>query len=153
MVVDDLDGDLHRRLGPADTAYAMGIDGAVVGRLLWASDTRGVRQMLEAAVSGDDRVERRTRVVPIVRSANEVERILGLAGPRASRDVARVMPPVWVAGRIASALRPLRPDVRAALAAVAATALHIGAAVGVWTLVRRLWSAQPSDGQRTTPDP
>ncbi len=138
VAVDDLDGNLHRRLGPANTAYVTGTDGTVEARLLWATDVRGVRRALEAAVAGVRGSERRTRLVPVVRGAAEQKRILDLAGPRASRDVARVMPPVWVIGRVADLLPPWRPGVRGGLATVATTVLGAAAITAAWRTLRRM---------------
>jgi hypothetical protein len=146
VVVDDLDGSLHRRLGPADTGYAVGADGLVAARTLWAADARAVQDALAAAAAGDTIDERRTRVLPIVVGASELKRIFDLAGPRAWRDAVRVMPPVYLAGRIAGRLPPWSPLTRGAVASAATAAALLGVSVaiaGVWTLVRAM-SVRPA---------
>jgi hypothetical protein len=107
---------MHRRLGPADTAYVMGADGRVAGRSLWATDVAGIRRALAAAFAGETAGERRTRIVPVVAGASEMSRIFERAGPRASRDMLRVMPPVLLAGRIADRLPRWPPVARGAVA-------------------------------------
>jgi hypothetical protein len=138
VAVDDLEGSLHRQLGPANTAYVIGADGRVVARVLWAVDERGVRAALDAAVHGDRTVEWRTRIVPILRGAVEQHRILGLAGPRARRDLCRAAPPVFVAGLLASRLpRSLPPLARGTGAALLTAAPLAVGAVGAAARWRR----------------
>ena len=138
VAVDDLDGTLHSRLGPADTAYVMGIDGRVAGRVLWGTDVVGVRRGLEAALAGETAGERLPRLLPVVVGASEMHRIFGHAGPRASRDMGRVMPPVLLAGRIADVLPRWSPLARGAVASVAAFAVTLGLLTGVWVAGRRV---------------
>lgn len=138
MAVDDLDGTLHRRLGPADTAYVMGTDGRVAGRVLWATDVVGVRRSLEAALAGETAGERLPRLVPVVVGASEMHRIFGLAGPRATRDMGRVMPPVLLAGRIAAAWPRWSSLARGAVASAATFAVSLGLLTGVWVAGRRV---------------
>jgi hypothetical protein len=137
VAVDDIDGTLHRQLGPADTGYVVGVDGRVVGRVLWAIDDRAVGDALEAAISGTGRVEGRTRVLAVLKSTSEQQRILGLAGPRARRDFMRVVPPAYLAGRIASVLPPMPPLARGLTAAAAATVAITGPVVFAWAWLRR----------------
>lgn len=126
VAVDDLDGTLHRQLGPADTAYVMGIDGRVAGRSLWATDVAGLRRALAAAVAGETAGDRRPRVLPVVVGASEMHRVFDAAGPRASRDMGRVMPPVLFAGWIAHRLPRWSPTARGAVASAATLGMLCG---------------------------
>lgn len=137
VAVDDLDGSLHRRLGPADTAYVIGTDGRVAGRLLWATDVDGARRALEAALAGETAGERRPRLLPVVVGASEMHRIFQAAGPRASRDMGRVMPPVLLAGRIADTLPRWSALVRGAVASVATLGVVVGLAAATVAVGRR----------------
>lgn len=54
VVVDDLDGTLHRQLDPRPhAAYVMAPDGTVAARVLWANDAPAMRRALDAALAGD----------------------------------------------------------------------------------------------------
>lgn len=137
VAVDNLAGSLHRDLGPANVAYVMGTDGTVVARVLWAADLRSVRRALEATLAGQRPLERRPRLLPVLRGASEQQRIFRLAGPRASRDMRRVAPPIYLSGRIAGVLPSWPPLVRGSVAAVASAAVHLAVAGILWRVVSR----------------
>lgn len=137
VAVDDLDGTLHRRLGPAATAYVMGTDGRVAGRTLWATDVDGIRRALQAAVAGEVGEERRPRVLPVVIGASEMHDVFARAGPRASRDMARVMPPVLLAGQIAKRLPRWSPLARSVVASVVTFGAVAGLLAGAFAIGRR----------------
>lgn len=147
VAVDDLDGTLHRQLGPADTAYVMSEDGQVAARLLWATDVRNLRKALDAAASGAKFGERRARFLPLVRGTAEQRRIFAEAGPRASRDMLRTLPPVYVAGRIAGRLPSMPPLAKGTIATVVTTVLHVGVVGAVWTMARAIGSFRRSLGE------
>lgn len=138
VAVDDLDGSLHRRLGPADTGYAMGVDGRVAARMLWAADAKAVREALEAAADGETIRERRTRVLPLAVGASELLPIFDLAGPRAARDAVKVMPPMYLAGIVAQRLPRWSPLARGVTAAAVSGLVHIGAIGALWALANRI---------------
>jgi hypothetical protein len=148
VAVDDLQGSLHQRLGPANVAYIMGSDGAVVARVLWAADLRSVRHALEATAAGQRRLERRPRLLPVLRGASEQQRIFRLAGPRASRDMRRVAPPVYLTGRIADLLPTWPPLVRGSVAAAASVAVHLAVVGALWRTVSRLRPAGDPTARR-----
>ncbi|MBW3662773.1 MAG: hypothetical protein KY469_06710 [Actinobacteria bacterium] len=118
VLVDDVDGTLHRALDPKPhAAYLVGSDGTVLWRTLWAND-RGVVQTALAAVAAgglpDDR-EVSTHVVPMLSGTGSMWETWEAAGGHAKTDVLREAPPMYVSGRLAHVFRPLPPIARGVL--------------------------------------
>jgi hypothetical protein len=115
VAVDDLAGSFHTSLDPKpNAAYLVDSDGVIVFRSLWASDENGLRAALEA-VSADTRPTRpqsTRKMGPMLGSLGHVERVVGEAGPHAVRDLARSVPPMLMAGRLAGLFGHLPPGRR-----------------------------------------
>lgn len=139
VLVDDLQGRLHRALGGAPASvYLVDAGGRVAGRVLWANDVRGVRRGLEALVAGRDPGERRARALPLLRGLGVMSEVLETAGPYAQRDLLRAVPPAYALAWLARLLRPLPPLVRGALAVTVGVGVTAAAlAAGVTALRRR----------------
>jgi hypothetical protein len=134
VVVDDVEGTLHRQLDPRPhAAYVMAPDGTVSARVLWANDASALRRALDAALSGD-RTEIENRVAPVLRGTGCMYDAWDQAGGHAKTDVLKQAPPVFLSGWIARRLHPLPPLARGA---VAMAATMLGPALGVAALARR----------------
>lgn len=132
IVVDDLEGKLHRALDEKpNSAYLVDPDGTVVFRSLWSNDEAVLREGLEAAAEGrrPEPAQREPRLRPMLAGIGEMYRILGLAGREARRDVRREVPPLYLIAKTADLFRPLPPRARSA-AAAAVLGVGLGAAVG-----------------------
>lgn len=140
VMVDDVDGTLHRQLDPKPhAAYLVGSNGKVVFRTLWANEESVLREALSAVADGrqPENRERQPRVRPMLRGTGEMWRTWEQAGGHAKTDVLRQAPPVYVSARIAHLLRPLPAIVRGAIAMAVLNAALVGVVVGVRRLVRR----------------
>lgn len=132
VLVDDVDGHLHRRLDPKpDAVYVVGADGTVVFRALWANHEPPLRRALEHVAAGrsEQLGDSEAKLIPLLSGTGTMWETLRAAGPVALRDVAREAPPMWIAARLAGLLRPL-PPVGRGLVAAAVLALVPAAAVG-----------------------
>lgn len=136
VAVDDLEGNLHRKLDPKrNAAYVMTVDGKVAYRTLWSNDEWALRKGLEAVADNPHAIvgEHHSRVVPMLSGMGTMYEITGSAGPDARRDLRWQLPSMYLMARIASFLRPLPPLARGLTVAVGvATAT---AAIG-WKLRR-----------------
>jgi hypothetical protein len=115
VAVDDVDGGLHRALGPKpNSAYIIGIDGSILFRAHWASDTNALAEALDAVASGES--PRATRSGGVIRSMLRMLRnlapVLDRAGSGAWADMWRVAPPL---AALAFALKVFRVHPREAL--------------------------------------
>jgi hypothetical protein len=107
VAVDDVDGGLHRALGPKpNSAYLLGHDGTILFRAHWANDTAALEAALAAVTSGGalERLESGGLVFPMLRMLRHVAPTLDRAGRGAWRDLWRVAPPM---AALAWALRAL----------------------------------------------
>lgn len=132
VVVDDLEGALHRALDPQpNAAYLMDADGKVAFRALWSNDVGALRNALEAVVSRSPGVvrERQTTPVPLLMGMGAMEETFDAAGPTAWQDIWRAAPPMYVLGHLAGWFRPLSPlarGVTATATSVAGLAMALG---------------------------
>lgn len=121
VIVDHVDGTLHRALDPRPhAAYVMASDGTVAARVLWANDANAMRRALDATLAGD-RTEIENRVAPMLRGTGSMYDVWDQAGGHAKTDVLKQAPPMFVSGWIARGLQPLPPLARGAVAMAAAT--------------------------------
>ena len=136
LVVDDIEGTLHRALDPKPhSAYLVDANGIVVGRVLWANDSRALHRAMEALVAGQAPGETENKVVPMMRGLGKIDEVLSQAGGYARTDFRREVPPMYAMARLAGLFRPLPPlgrgvaAVATSLAAIALVVLAVRAAV------------------------
>jgi hypothetical protein len=115
VAVDDIDGGLHRAMGPKpNSAYVIGIDGTILFRAHWANDTKALSKALDAVASGES--PRATRSMGVIKSMLRMLRnlapVLDRSGSGAWTDMWRVAPPL---AALALVLKGLRVHPRAAL--------------------------------------
>lgn len=136
VLVDDLDGTLHRQLEPhPHSAYFVDATGRVAHRALWANDEGAMRRGLDTLLRRrlPPRGQQNNRIVPMLRGLGSMYETLALAGEEAKADVRRQAPPVYALARLAGAFRRLPPLGRTLAAAGAVTLV---ASLGVWGLSR-----------------
>jgi hypothetical protein len=97
VAVDDLDGSLHRALGPKpNSAYLLGVEGTILFRAHWANDTEALAAALAEVAAG--RSPRRSTsgglVKPMLRMLRHIAPSLDRAGKGAWPDMWRVAPPL-----------------------------------------------------------
>jgi len=108
VAVDDVDGTLHRALGPKpNSAYLLGTDGTILFRAQWANAPSALVAALSAMVAGEspDPSHSGGVVMPTLRMLRSLAPVLDRAGDGAWRDMWRVAPPL---AAIALVLRALR---------------------------------------------
>jgi hypothetical protein len=108
VAVDDVDGSLHRALGPKpNSAYLLGADGTILFRAQWANDTQGLAAALAAIARGEKvrPAQSGGAFRPMMRSLRNIAPALDRAGRGAWRDMWRVAPPM---AALALALKVLR---------------------------------------------
>ncbi len=111
VVVDDIDGTLHRALSPKpNSAYVLGKDRTILFRAQWANDTKALAAALGAVVAGESpsRSQSGGVVRPILRQFGYMAPVLDRAGGGAWRDMWRVAPPMAATALALKALR-IRP--------------------------------------------
>lgn len=139
VLIDDVDGSLHRALDAKPTAaYFCDARGFVAGRTLWSNDVRGVTRGLRALAAGAAPGEREARAVPMLRGLGVMREVLRSAGPQAEADLRSAAPPLFVLATVARWLRPLPPLARGALAVGLGVAGVAGLALMGRAAVRRL---------------
>jgi hypothetical protein len=134
VVVDDLDGTLHRLLdGKPNAAFVFDSAGRLAYRSLWASDQAGLREALVAIREGrvPPKRERTRMMAPMLRAIGSVAETMSRGGRRAHGDLLRAMPPMELTGLLASAFRPLPKALRGLAAITTMMALSVAAAVAV----------------------
>ena len=154
ILVDDVEGSLHRRLDEKpNAAYIVGTDGIVLFRSLWASHEWTLREGLAVVAAGGRPMEQREpRLTPIAAGIGELHRVLELAGDDAGRDVLYGVPPLYVVGRVAHML-PFDGPVRRGIGALGVAAgLALGAALAALRRGRR-GSGSATPGDRTSAAP
>jgi len=95
VAVDDVDGGLHRALGPKpNSAYIIATDGTILFRAQWANDTKALAAALSAVVAGEaPRPAKRGGVIkPMLRMLRNIAPALDRAGTGAWADMWRVAP-------------------------------------------------------------
>ena len=107
VAVDDVDGTLHRALGPKpNSAYVLGVDGTILFRAHWANDTQALAAALDAIVAGESPRPSQSGgfVKATLRMLRNLAPVLDRAGSGAWADMWRVAPPL---AAIALALKAL----------------------------------------------
>lgn len=97
VAVDDLDGSLHRALGPKpNSAYLLGSNGTIMFRAHWANDTEALGAALAAVAAGQPpRHPTSSRLLePMLRMLRNIAPSLDRAGQDAWTDMWRVAPPL-----------------------------------------------------------
>lgn len=129
VLVDDVDGSVHRRLDEKpNAAYLTDRTGTIVFRSLWAGDKRGLTEALDAVARGARPPEEEStrRLVPMARGVGTMREMTRRAGPRAQQDLWQAAPPMGAMAWLADLYRPLPPAWRTA-AAAATMVIGIGA--------------------------
>jgi hypothetical protein len=111
VLVDDLDGSLHRRLdSKPNAAFLFDRAGTLVFRALWSSDERRLRTAVDAVANGNTpaRSESTAMLHPMVRAFGHIDEVVRRGGPSAWRDLRRSALPMAVAGRLTRLLRRRR---------------------------------------------
>lgn len=133
VAVDDIDGTLHRALGPKpNSAYLLDPSGIIGVRAQWATDTNALDAALGAIVAElpPPRATVRRTIPNVVGSIGYIDAVLDRAGARAKRDMWKAAPPMAALARTATLFTRLRVTRRGpvAVAALLATTL-LGAVV------------------------
>lgn len=114
VLVDDLEGSLHRRLdSKPNAAFLFDRTGTLVFRALWSTDERALRAAVDAVANGQApaRPESTAMAQPMMRALGQIDEVVGRGGPSARHDLRHSALPMAVAGRLA---RPLRRRRRSA---------------------------------------
>lgn len=134
--VDDIDGSLHRTMGPKpNSAYLIASSGVILFRAQWATDTRALDQALSAVVTGSPLPRTKvSRTMPnIVGSMGYIPEVLDNAGPSAKRDMWRTAPPMAAMAALTRAFGWV-PRARRGWVAMAAIATAVAAVAVVAVL-------------------
>lgn len=137
VLVDDLDGTLHRMLDTKqNSVHIFGPDGAVVFRALFAGDRAVEKAIVAIAREGKPhKSQAHGRLAGPMKSIGYIEETVRRAGPKAYRDVVVAVPPMAVMAALARAF-PFLP--RASRGWAAAGALMVGTAVAMAAMVSLL---------------
>lgn len=125
VAVDDIDGSLHRAMGPKpNSAYLVDAAGIIRYRAHWANDERGLAAALTDVTAGCEPARGRSRAMvgPLLRAVGHLPAVVRFAGRQVERDVWRAAPPLAVLGRLSRLFSRLRADHRGIAAAALATA-------------------------------
>ena len=109
VAVDDVDGSLHRALGPKpNSAYVVGTDGTILFRAHWANETEALAEALAAVASGarPPRAQSGGLFRPMWRMLRNIAPALDRAGSGAWSDMWRVAPPLAAIALVFKALHP-----------------------------------------------
>jgi hypothetical protein len=107
VLVDDVNGSLHRRLdSKPNAAFLFDRAGTLVFRAMWSSDERALRTAVDAVANGQEpaRSESTAMAHPMVRALGHIDEVVGRGGPSSQRDLRRSALPMAVAGRLARLL-------------------------------------------------
>jgi hypothetical protein len=110
VAVDDLDGTLHRALGPKpNSAYLAGADGTILFRAHWANDAAALAAALAAVAAGEPPSPARSGglVRAMLRMVPYLAPVLDRAGGGAWGDMWRVAPPLAALALALKAALPL----------------------------------------------
>ena len=136
VVVDDIDGTLHRLLdAKPNAAFIFDATGRLVFRSLWASDEGGLRTALTSLRDATQlRASQSTRMVqPMLRALGSVSETLTRAGASAHRDLLLAAAPMEIGGLMAGRLKPLPRDLRGPALMVVGLVATAAAAVAFFT--------------------
>lgn len=134
MVVDDLDGTVHRALGTQPNAvFVADATGTIVFRSLWASDEKALQRALEAVAAGETPPNEQSAAMigPFARGLGYFDAVLKAAGPRAAREVALAAPPIALLAGISRLFPGLDPGRRGA-ATMASLAIILALMLIAW---------------------
>ena len=107
VVLDDIDGTLHRALSPKpNSAYIVDWEGTILFRVQWANDTNALAEALEAVTEGKAlrRLQSRDLVRPMLSMLRYGAPVFDRAGKGARRDMWRSMPPIALIGIVLKTL-------------------------------------------------
>jgi len=135
VLVDDIDGTLHQRLGGMPNgAFLFASSGVVVFRALWIGDISGVRSALESLIAGEPLRETQSerKLRPMTQGLGLMDDALERAGESARADVRREVPMMAFLSKLASVFQPLKPLQRGvtAMAVVGLLAVVVVAGIG-----------------------
>lgn len=108
MVVDSLDGDLHKTLyAKSDDAYLVNDQGIVVFRSLWSTDEEVLGADLSDLVGGQKPQRPRSTAVmgPVVTAVGHFTDTMKLTGPQPTRALIRSSSPMYMMGWISDLFR------------------------------------------------
>jgi peroxiredoxin len=107
--VDDINGDLHRKLGGhPNAAYIIDTSGKVAFRILWSNDERAIKKGLESVLAGKQG-QKKPKIVPMLAGMGSMGDTLKLSGPTAQKDVLKQAPPMFLMAQLAKAFKPFSP--------------------------------------------
>ena len=134
VAVDDLEGSLHRAMGPKpNSAYLLSPDGVILFRAHWANDAGGLRRAISDVVLKQKprRTKSSAMLRPLLKAIGFLPGIVRRGGNKISRDVWRAVPPFGVVAAVSRLFPFLQRDYRG----VAATMLLVAAATAATVLV------------------
>ncbi len=139
IVVDDVEGTLHRQLeAKPNAAYLVAEDGVVLFRSLWSGHEWTIREALAVVAAGGRPMEEREPfIVPMVAGLGEMYRVLELSGDDAKRAVLYNAPPLYALARLAHVLPFAAPLQRGLGALGIMVGLTVGALLGLRRSRRR----------------
>lgn len=108
VVVDDIDGSLHRRLGAQpNSVHLIDSNWVVIFRALFAGDVSSVRTALASLSTGQvpEKKETQAFLGPVLPSIPYIPEVMDTAGPAAWRDLWRAAPPMALTGKLASVFK------------------------------------------------
>ena len=108
VVVDDLDGTLHRVLdSKPNAAYLLDESGTVVFRALWAGHIRGLGDAVRRVARGEAPRRAQTNALfrPLARALGYISEVVDRAGTLAWRDLLIAAPPMWIVGKVTGLLQ------------------------------------------------
>jgi thiol-disulfide isomerase/thioredoxin len=116
VLVDDIDGTLHRQLGTEpNSLHIIGADGEILYRALFAGDA-GVENALAAVAAGEQLTKKSSQsLLPVFNSIGFMHDTVAGAGAGAYSDMVKTAPPL-VAVALAAKLFPFVPKKRRGLA-------------------------------------
>lgn len=104
VVVDSLDGELHRALGSKpNSAVLVDTSGEIVFRAHWSADKAGLRRALGSIAAGRAPTKQYSKAMmaPMTRALGHVHDVMSIAGPQAHKDLLRSAPPMALMGQVA----------------------------------------------------
>ena len=100
VAVDDIDGTLHRAVGPKpNAAYLIDKNGVILFRAHWANSTAAINDALDAVIAGRPLKRAKSGGMPlaVARSMRNIPGVLDRSGKGAWADMWRVAPPMAAA--------------------------------------------------------
>jgi hypothetical protein len=128
VAVDDIDGTLHRTLGPKpNSAYLVDREGTILYRAHWANDHQSLEPILAELLQHGtvSRGKSRAFFRPLLMAIGHLPGIVREAGRKTGRDVWRAVPPLAVLASISRAFPHLEADRRGLMAALSLAATTI----------------------------